>query len=144
MTLNAVTIVRNESDSDQAGGEDGGGIFVAGSGVVLKVRNTIVGLNRLGDGTRNDCSGDPVTSRGHNLLSTKGPAGTCQGFDDASDRISGHPHLGDLEHNGGPTKTVALLGGSPAIGHANPATAPARDQRGVLRHNPDIGAFERR
>lgn len=144
VTLNAVTIVRNESDSDQAGGEDGGGIFVAGSGVEVKVRNTIVALNHLGDGTRNDCSGDPVMSLGHNLLSTKGPAGTCQGFDDASDRVSGHPHLGDLKQNGGPTKTVALLAGSPAIGHADQATAPARDQRGILRHNPDIGAFERR
>jgi CSLREA domain-containing protein len=144
VTLNAVTIVRNDSDSDQAGGEDGGGIFVAGSGVEVKVRNTIVALNHRGDGTRNDCSGDPVTSLGHNLLSTKGPAGTCEGFDDASDRASGHPHLGDLKRNGGPTKTVALHSGSPAIGHADPATAPARDQRGILRHNPDIGAFERR
>jgi len=144
VTLNAATIARNESDSDQVGGEDGGGIFVAGSGVEVKVRNTVVALNHLGDGTRNDCSGDPVTSLGHNLLSTKGPAGTCQGFDDASDRVSGHPHLGDLKQNGGPTKTVALLAGSPAIGHADPATAPGRDQRGVLRHDPDIGAFERR
>src|SRR4029079_4190694 len=80
VTLNAATIARNESDSDQVGGEDGGGIFVAGSGVQVKVRNTVVALNHLGDGTRNDCSGDPVTSLGHNLLSTKGPGGPRQEF----------------------------------------------------------------
>ena len=145
VTLNAVTIVRNDSDSDQAGGEDGGGIFVAGSGVEVKVRNTIVALNHLGDGTRNDCSGDPVMSLGHNLLSTKGPAGTCQGFDDASDRAqrpspSRRPEAERRPHEDGRAATA----GSPAIGHADQATAPARDQRGVLRHNPDIGAFERR
>jgi hypothetical protein len=68
----------------------------------------------------------------------------CDGFDEPSDRVSRHPHLGDLKQNGGATKTVALLAGNPAIGRADPGTAPARDQRGVLRHDPDIGAFERR
>ena len=52
--------------------------------------------------------------------------------------------LDDLKDNGGATKTIALRLGSPAIDKANPDTAPARDQRGVLRHDPDIGAFERR
>jgi CSLREA domain-containing protein len=143
-TLNSVTIVRNVSDSDQAGSEVGGGIYVnPGFSIPVKVRNTIVALNRLGNGTRSDCAGDPFTSLGHNLLSTRGPAGACDGFDEPSDQVSGHPHLGDLKQNGGVTKTVALLAGSPAIGRADPGTAPARDQRGVLRHDPDIGAFER-
>src|SRR6185312_11047848 len=48
--------------------------------------------------------------------------------------------LGDLKDNGGATKTIALRRGRPAIDKANPDTAPARDQRGVLRHDPDIGA----
>jgi len=145
VTLNAVTIARNVADSDNAGGEEGAGIFVElGSGPLTKVRNTLVALNRYGTGTHNDCAGDPVTSKGHSLLSTRGPAGACQGFDESSDLVRGHPRLGDLKDNGGPTKTVALRRGSPAIDKANPASAPARDQRGVLRHDPDIGAFERR
>ncbi len=145
VTLNAVTIARNVSDSDQAGDEEGAGIyFASGAALPVKVRNTIVALNHLGSGLRNDCAGDPFTSFGHNLLSTRGPAGACDGFDESSDRVSGHPRLGDLKQNGGATKTVSLRRGSPAIGHANPASAPARDQRGVLRHDPDIGAFERR
>jgi hypothetical protein len=144
-TLNSVTIVRNVSDSDQAGSEAGGGIYVnPGFSIRVKVRNTIVALNRLGNGTRNDCAGDPFTSLGHNVLSTRGPAGACVGFDKPSDVVSSHPHLSDLKQNGGATKTVALLAGSPAVGHADPATAPARDQRGVLRYDPDTGAFERR
>lgn len=51
------------------------------------------------------------------------------------------PQLGD---NGGPTQTVALVSGSPAIGIV-PADAPAltTDQRGQLREGlRDAGAFE--
>ena len=145
ITLNAVTLARNVADADSAGGGEGAGIFVElGSGPMTKVRNTLVALNGYGNGAHNDCAGDPLASFGHNLLSTKGPAGACQGFDEPSDLVRGHPRLGDLKQNGGATKTIALRRGSPAINHANPASAPTRDQRGVLRQDPDIGAFERR
>jgi hypothetical protein len=55
--------------------------------------------------------------------------------------------LGPLQNNGGPTMTMALLAGSPAIGHADNALAPATDQRGVTRRDlagelTDMGAFE--
>jgi hypothetical protein len=58
-----------------------------------------------------------------------------------------NPLLGPLQNNGGPTQTMALLAGSPAIGHANNAKAPATDQRGFTRldlasETTDIGAFE--
>lgn len=144
VTLNAVTIARNVSDSDESGGEQGGGIYTEAGSPPPHVSNTLVALNHLGDGLHNDCAGDPVTSFGHNLLSTLGPAGACMGFDEPSDLVDAHPRLADLAQNGGETKTIALREGSPAIGHANPATAPARDQRGVLRKDPDTGAFERR
>src|SRR6202041_1386914 len=46
-------------------------------------------------------------------------------------------------NNGGPTQTMALLTGSPAINAGDPNGAPSTDQRGVLRDaSPDIGAFE--
>jgi hypothetical protein len=144
VTLNAVTVARNVSDSDEAGGEQGSGLYLAAPGIPVKVHNTIVALNRVGSGQRNDCAGDPFMSLGHNLLSTLGPTATCQGFDETSDLVNAHPRLDDLAKNGGKTKTIALRKGSPAIGHADPATAPARDQRGVLRKDPDTGAFERR
>ena len=55
--------------------------------------------------------------------------------------------LGPLQNNGGPTMTMALLAGSPAIGQADNALAPATDQRGVTRLDQpgeliDMGAYE--
>jgi hypothetical protein len=55
------------------------------------------------------------------------------------------PELGPLTNNGGPTMTMALLPGSPAIDAGTSAGAPATDQRGVPRpqgRGVDIGAFE--
>lgn len=52
---------------------------------------------------------------------------------------------GVLADNGGLTQTVALLDdpANPALNAANPADAPALDQRGLARDaTPDIGAFE--
>ena len=53
--------------------------------------------------------------------------------------------LGPLADNGGPTKTHALLEGSPAIDAGDDEIAPDTDQRGVNRprgSSSDIGAFE--
>src|SRR5262249_1203337 len=50
-----------------------------------------------------------------------------------------------LADNGGPTPTMALLTGSPAIGAGSGVNAPATDQRSVARPSQgplDIGAFE--
>lgn len=61
------------------------------------------------------------------------------------------PKLGPLTNNGGPTQTLALLPGSPAIDVGNNSTCAATDQRGVVRpYNAtgkgtaicDMGAFE--
>jgi hypothetical protein len=56
-----------------------------------------------------------------------------------------NPDLAPLGNYGGPTPTMALLPGSPAIDAADPTDFPATDQRGVPRPfgpAPDIGAFE--
>jgi hypothetical protein len=59
-----------------------------------------------------------------------------------------NPKLGPLASNGGPTQTIALLKGSPAIDYIPLALCPKTDQRGHKRpDNPhesacDIGAFE--
>ena len=62
----------------------------------------------------------------------------------------GDPKLGKLADNGGPTQTLALLPGSPAINAGDDATCAAApvnnlDQRGVTRPSSlhcDIGAYE--
>lgn len=59
------------------------------------------------------------------------------------------PMLDGLKDNGGPTQTLALLSGSPAIDKIpnTSANCPETDQRGTVRPQPagglcDIGAFE--
>src|SRR5262249_19096977 len=57
------------------------------------------------------------------------------------------PRLGSLRYNGGPTQTMALLAGSPALDAADPALAGGTDQRGgdytrVYNGRADVGAFE--
>jgi hypothetical protein len=55
------------------------------------------------------------------------------------------PLLGPLRNNGGPTWTMALPVGSPAIDAGDSTVTAATDQRGVYRDAaPDIGAFELR
>jgi hypothetical protein len=56
------------------------------------------------------------------------------------------PKIGPLALNGGPTRTHALLAGSPAIDAASDPECPAADQRGVPRpqgEGCDIGSYER-
>ena len=147
-SLNAVTIVRNLANADGIGTETGGGLhsgtFVGTS--PTQVRNSLIALNEFredggGAPVPNDCAGtNPFDSLGHNLLSTKS---LCDGFDGPRDLVRKKPRIGRLKRNGGPTKTVALKQGSPAIGKAD-ASSPDRDQRGRKRDNdPDSGAYER-
>src|SRR4051812_10653953 len=56
------------------------------------------------------------------------------------------PKLGALALNGGPTRTHALLAGSPAIDAASATNCPAADQRGVARPQGggcDMGSYEK-
>ena len=81
-----------------------------------------------------------VTDAGHNLSSDASCVFTGGGSLNNTD-----PKLGPLADNGGPTWTMALLPGSPAIDADSAVGAPATDQRGVPRpqgSGVDIGAFE--
>src|SRR6185369_3457824 len=93
-----------------------------------------------------DCAGS-IISLGHNLLLD----GTNCAFPSAAgDRVgsSASPidaRLGRLQNNGGPTRSYALLPGSPAIDSGDPASCAGSDQRGVARPQGaacDIGAYE--
>ena len=57
------------------------------------------------------------------------------------------PLLGPLADNGGATRTLALLAGSPAIDAASGDNCPGKDQRDVARPQEaacDMGSYERR
>lgn len=61
------------------------------------------------------------------------------------DTIVEDPLLGPLQDNGGPTRTHALLPGSPAIDNGKVSSGVLSDQRGfqrVVGSKPDIGAVE--
>jgi len=127
--------VRNTTVSGNSAGISGGG--VAAPGAETQIRNALIALNTGGAGP--DCSG-AFFSQGGNLL---GDDTGCVGFDAPTDRVRPNPKLGELKRNGGPTKTMALRRGSPAI-NAGVKPAPKRDQRGVKRAGkPDVGAYER-
>jgi hypothetical protein len=135
----------------------GGGIRVGPSGATLE--NTIVAGNTAANGA-GDTTGAPiagpnvdgaVTSNGHNLI---GVPTEATGFTGTGDQTGANPLLMALADNGGPTETMALSPGSPAI-DAGVAAGATFDQRGMPRtvddpgvantggsDGTDIGAFE--
>lgn len=133
-SLVAATVARNHAGDDPSSGGQGGGIQT--DGAVFSVVNSIVALNTAGASAPSDCGGTGFTGASTNLV----VSGNCSA---GAEIVTADPGIGGLQRNGGPTKTIPLLDGSPAIGAAEEATAPARDQRGNVRSDPDLGAFER-
>jgi predicted outer membrane repeat protein len=123
------TVVSSTLSDNPSSTSDGS---ISSTGTML-LQNTIVA-----NGTPNNCSAvGPVTDGGHNI---SWPDTTCPG-------LTVDPNLGPLANNGGPTETMALPLGSPAVDGvpATGAGCPPTDQRGVSRpQGPscDVGAFE--
>jgi hypothetical protein len=85
-----------------------------------------------------DVSGT-LNSQGFNLI---GNDSGGSGFV-ATDLRNINPLLGPLQDNGGPTQTMALLGGGPALNSGDPAQLGTADQRGVVRaRGVNIGAYQ--
>jgi hypothetical protein len=137
LTISNTTIAGNAATQ-------GGNIYNHGSS--LTFQNSIVANTASGG----NCSGVAVTSNGYNLSSD----GTCN-FNNTGDLNNTNPILGPLQDNGGPTKTQALLFGSPAIDAGNPGGCTdgqgrllRTDQRGEPRPDHedtsgcDMGAYE--
>src|SRR5262249_41061524 len=103
----------------------------------------ILAGNTAPPGAGPDCRGT-VHSSGHNLIGT---TQGCTFVKVASDKLNKPAKLAPLHGNGGPTRTMALQNGSPAIDAILPAACTIKvDQRGVTRpQGPrcDIGAYER-
>ncbi|MDX2249839.1 MAG: choice-of-anchor Q domain-containing protein [Bacteroidia bacterium] len=107
------------------------------SSIIL--RNCIVAQN---DGVLSapDIQGAILTD-GNNLIGKPGAAIYTPA---PGDIVNTNAGLASLAYNGGAVPTHALACESPAIDAANPAFAPAKDQRGQARIGaPDIGALER-
>ncbi len=135
--------VSNTTLSGNTANSSGGGIN--NNGGTLTLGNTIVAGNRASRGGP-DVNGSITTDSGYNLLGTAVKNATNDPTPGPGDVFSDNPGLAALGNYGGPTQTLALLAGSPAIGAGNAAaTNPATDQRGLPRLVSgmiDIGAFQ--
>ena len=147
ITLTSSTVAGNHA----VGPYPGGGVAVAGGGATGTLTNTIVANNTApndpdifeGVGSSVSASFSLVEDPGNTTIS---PGSNLTGVD---------PKLGPLQDNGGPTRTHAVLPGSPAI---DKGMASGADQRGAPRpfnlpgvpsagapgaNAADIGAYER-
>ena len=148
-TVTSCTFSRNAAPN-------GGGIYNTGTNAAnsfVQLSNTILystGAD-LGANLVNNGLGTSIASNGYNL-SSDGGGGFLTA---AGDQKNANPLLGPLQDNGGPTKTMALLAGSPAQDQGKNFSGPtATDQRGLPRttdlsipnasggDGTDIGAVE--
>jgi CSLREA domain-containing protein len=133
----------------------GGGIALIGEEYVsLSLSNTLVALNTAPASPDLTGPGEQVYEYISASSSLVGD-GTGTGLTNDDGNQVGNvapytapidPKLGGLLDNGGPTRTHALLAGSPAIDAASSTECPATDQRGVGRPQGagcDIGSYER-
>jgi fibronectin-binding autotransporter adhesin len=132
----------------------GGGLYAQQGTATLD--NTIVAANTSGAGKANNAAGSLTLTSSNNLFGAGGSGGLTT-LDNNLINVA-TPDLGALANNGGPTETVALLAGSPAIDAGSNALAVdpttglhlTTDQRGALRGpagldagpTVDIGAYE--
>jgi hypothetical protein len=128
LTISNATIKGNAAS-------EGGGIYNY-SGSTAAFQDSIVANSSSGG----NCSGT-ISSHGYNLTSDD----TCN-FNNAGDLNNTDPKLGTLGSYGGPTRTIPLLSGSPAIDAGNPSGCTddggrllKTDQRGEPRPDKDTG-----
>ena len=169
LTVTNSTLSGNRAKDSLFGGGVGGGIFSVG---VLTVTNSTFWANSAGlvggslftgrvtatlintiiaNSTSGGNCSDSVTDGGHNIDdgTTCGFAGAGCTSTSGSSVCNANPHLdpAGLANNGGPTQTIALQAGSPAINAGDLSVCPDLDQRGYVRPGRgatrcSIGAYE--
>jgi predicted outer membrane repeat protein len=134
----------------------GGAIGVGGPGNTnpIVLTGDIIAGNFYNDGNGNTSSDDistqatstngfPVTGS-YNLIGTGGSGGLVDSTNHNQVGVA-NPGLAPLGNNGGPTQTMALIAGSPAISKGVAINGISADQRGVSRTGGvpiDIGAYQ--
>jgi hypothetical protein len=156
LTVADSTIAYNIAGSyDPADNFFGGGGLENVHGQVATLVNTIVALNTGRSGADDIAGGALSSACASDLVGTDETGSLIDGTNGNLVGVT-NPGLGALESNGGPTQTISLLAGSPAIDAGSnaliaidPATGQpfANDQRGtgfsrIVDGVVDIGAFE--
>ena len=165
-----VTVTNSTLSGNSANASNGGGIDNALYGLLTVTNSTLSGntAGTLGGGIDNEnrgtvtvtsCTLSANTARsGGGINNTFGPvtlgntivAGNTGGdisgggtYSQTYSLLGGQPRLAPLGDYGGPTQTMPLLAGSPALEAGDPALAGTPDQRGVARTGGvNIGAFQ--
>jgi hypothetical protein len=144
LTLTNCTV----SDNTISGYSGGGGLAYSYFNNSVKdgkttLTNTIVAGNTGATGA-DDISHETTVSGNNNLIGTGGSGGLTDG-QDGNIVLTSLSALGlaPLGFYGGPTQTMALLTGSPALGQGTIVKGVKTDQRGFPLDKPvDIGAFQ--
>jgi hypothetical protein len=142
--------IENSTISDNTASAGGGGVYNAEYGKLF-LNHSLISGNKAAIGPEIDSYYGYVTPHHYNLFGNNGDAGVIGFTPNDSDIVPSvtlKKILGPLKKNGGPTKTHALVGGSPAVNAIPSANlgCTGTDQRGVARpRGPgcDIGAFEK-
>jgi hypothetical protein len=130
-----------EGDGDHSGGDP-----ITASAVTVTLNNSILAQS---DTTVTDLVVDAINSGTETSGGTNNLIRTSTGFS-GTGTITTDPLLGALADNGGPTRTMALQTGSPALDTGSNTVVPSElttDQRGagfarIVDGTVDIGAYE--
>ena len=161
---NAGTVnITNSTFANNSATGGGGGLFNFKFGSTMTISESTIADNSagVGGGVSNEDSNVNI----HGSIVANNTGGDCvvgiQGFNDQGNNLSSdsscdfispgdlqntNPQLSALADNGGPTQTMALQQGSPAIDDGS-SSCPFTDQRGDARPDNgettcDIGAYE--
>lgn len=143
-------IITNCTFSGNRAGNFASAIFNRG---IMTLTNNIFNNNLTGSPHQSNPYGGATINKNSNLTvgdgnlqfpkTYNGQWGTNNEDWITSTVITEDAKLNTLSNNGGPTKTMALSTGSPAIDKGTSLNAPTIDQRGKSRYGKtDIGAFE--
>jgi predicted outer membrane repeat protein len=167
-----VTVSNSTLSGNSASADNGGGIENATQGTLTVTNSTLSGnsAGTLGGGICNDLratatvtsctisansarSGGGISNTyllgtvtlGNTIVAgnTGGDISGSGTFNQTYSLVGGQPRLAPLGDYGGPTQTMPLLAGSPALNAGDPAQLGVADQRGVVRSGGvNIGAYQ--
>ncbi len=132
------TLLRNITFNGNSAGTGGGALDNTNS--LVSIHNSILWGDSAAGGPEVFNSSSTI-GIDHSIVQG-GDAGSNGGtdFSSGTGNLSANPELGALHSNGGATKTMALITGSPAIDGGTNTNCPSTDQRGLPR--PVDGNFD--
>ena len=150
-----VTLTNSTISGNTAPAGAGGGVFNHYYGSLTLIRTLVSGNSARRDKELHNDATAAVVADNFNLFGHSGVAGVVGFSPGDTDLVPSGPISSilnpTLADNGGPTRTHALVFGSPAVDAAPNAGCPAQDQRGIARPvdgdgmggpQCDVGAFE--